>query len=300
MTQPPNGQGPQPREVRATEARTDLYGELGLDRRKTSAGLYQDLDTILRQNPNDPRRQQLLDAQAVLGSVLKRRQYDELIGSDGRVAVSEVRDLAQRPESAVPLTKSSSWTSPIMIAGYAIFGLLIVAVIIFGAVSCGEDGEPAADPNPGPVSTATDGETYSLSDVKSGRAKFETVRTIDVAAMVPAASILGSKIGPTATQNFLIANEDGTLTLRWHGYADKYEWAELRVSDPAKVLDHGTDTANAAQVAALEAARGRSALSEEVQSAQVVKLGDTMYMVSSGRSGTQYAGKLYEVKIVEK
>ena len=295
MTQPPNGQGPQPREVRATEARTDLYGELGLDRRKTSAGLYQDLDTILRQNPNDPRRQQLIDAQAVLGSVRKRRRYDELIGSDGRVAVSEVRDLAQRPESAVPLTKSSSWTSPGMITGYAIFGLLIVAVIIFGAVSCGEDGEPAADRGAGPVSTAADGETYTLSDVVDGEAELETVRTIDLAAVVPDAASFAES---AQTAEYLARGADGTLTVAWVPKSDSYNVVRLDVSgETVKVVEQKSlsrtawyDAANAAKADGTRSRniRGAGEMSEAVELAD-----GRIFAFAKG-----YGGKIYELKAV--
>ena len=320
MTQPPNGQGPQPREVWAAGAApsVDLYRVLGIDPRTDAAVIRGNLNNRLTVDqqarsagrPSDPNIQLVQLAINVIGDVDVKRLYDEAMtrSTDGAVYVAEVERLAalhttpagRREAAGGRVPNKPARRNPLLIGTAAFIAAMVVVLVLVLAMSCGDDGEPAADRGSGPVSTATDGQKYTTEDVKSGRAKFETVRTIDVAAMVPAASILGSKIGPTATQNFLIANEDGTLTLRWHGYADKYEWATVQVSDPAKVLDHGTDTANSAQVAALEAARGRGALSEEVQSAQVVKLGDTMYMVSSGRSGTQYAGKLYEVKIVEK
>lgn len=189
MTQPPNDP-------------TDLYFTIaGLDPSMSPqalnaklSGQLMTLDAMTRQGQsvNPAYRSRVLLARDVLGFLGPKQQYDAARAAGRRPTDEELIAMTRAPIRQAMRAGRSSWTSPAMLAGYGIFGALILLTVVFGAASCGsdsDDGSPGA--TPGTASTAasesdtgTAADKSPLEQLEDG-AEFEVVRVIDLKALAP-------------------------------------------------------------------------------------------------------------------
>ena len=188
MTQPP------------TIDPTDLYGvTAGLDPTMSPqalnarlSGQLMTLDAMVKQGQsvNPAYRSRVLLARDVLGFLGPKQQYDAARLAGRRPTDEELIAMTKAPIRQSMRAAKTSWTSPGMIAGCAIFGVIILVAVVFGAASCGSDDDNSPAATPGTASTAASnsaGETTEASplDQLANGAEFEVVRTIDLKALAP-------------------------------------------------------------------------------------------------------------------
>ena len=254
MTQPPNDP-------------TDLYGVIaGINPSMSPEALYGRLNGQILllddmqtkgQSVNPNYRARVALARDVLGTAGPKQQYDAARASGGRPTDDELVAMVGTRASMRATHKQSTWKSPGMIVGYAIFGVIAVVLVLVLATSCGDDGEPAA--TRGTASTAAgatstgsgDGKPYTLDDMRDGRATWKTVRTIELGDVNPiGATFTGANDTATngwqGSQSKIIAMPDGTVALLWqrHTPTDALDphWLQLRIDgDDVTVVDQSAN-----------------------------------------------------------
>ncbi|WP_341268082.1 hypothetical protein [Gordonia malaquae] len=238
------------------------------------------LDAMVRhgQSVNPAYRARVALARDVIGFLGPKVQYDAARAA-GQVPTDE--ELVAMTKASIPKAmragyRTTSWTSPSMLAGYAIFGVLILLMVVFGAASCGsDDGSPTA--TPGTASTAASdsaGETGTTEasplDQLANGAEFEVVRTIDLKTLLPDAD-LSDKFwtdtilihGPGDTIEIGMASNAGS-------YNKGYEWSATLSIDAngiAKVVKSGK-AAVGAMDARKSAAEADGTLGTDIRSAE--------------------------------
>lgn len=275
------------------------------------------LDAMVRQGQsvNPAYRNRVLLARDILGFLGPKRQYDAARAAGHRPTDEELVAMTKAPIRQSMRAAKSAWTSPSMLAGYAIFGALILLMVVFGAASCGsgsDDSSPAA--TPGTASTAASdsaGETGTTEasplDQLANGAEFEVVRTIDLKTLLPDAD-LSDKFwtdtilihGPGDTIEIGIASNAGS-------YNKGYEWSATLSIDAngiAKVVKSGK-AAVGAMDARKSAAEADGTLGTDIRSAEgpakvidAVALDDSrIFAAWVTDDTTENRGLLYEIKV---
>ncbi|MEJ9079303.1 hypothetical protein WKY82_12835 [Gordonia malaquae] len=154
------------------------------------SGQLMTLDAMVRQGQsvNPAHRSRVLLARDILGFLGPKQQYDAARLAGRRPTDEELVAMTQAPIRQSMRAAKSSWASPSMLAGYAIFGVIILVAVVFGVASCGSDDDSSPAATPGTASTAASASETApaspLEQLENG-APFEVVRTIDLKALAP-------------------------------------------------------------------------------------------------------------------